>query len=230
MWPDRGTDLGRYSSIWLSGSLTTATGRFGTTDFSLGLNGHRRLRWNSTEPLANLSLHEATERIKRPTRGGQNLSLRYARLERSLRGKEGFQKELDELAWASKVQTHPPASATSSKDGSLMFRGFFVPEKPRPPAADGKHCCMSGCAVCVYDLYEDSLSAYKESLIALRSSLEERGIPETEWPAPVRRTGTLVATQNNVALSAFEEFERALKAKKQASPCWFVLFPSALSN
>ncbi|KDQ32115.1 hypothetical protein PLEOSDRAFT_154320 [Pleurotus ostreatus PC15] len=200
----------------------------------LSLNGHRRLRWNSTGHLAKPSLDEATERIKRPTRGGQNLSLRYARLERSLRGKESFQKELDELAWASEVQTHPSASAnTTGKDGSLMFRGFFVPEKPRPPEAD--ECCMSGCAVCVYDLYEDSLSAYKESLATLRSSLEERGIPETEWPSPLRGAGTPVPPKNNVALSAFEEFERALKAKKQTSdgqvvPRWFVPFSSALSN
>ncbi|KAJ8693922.1 hypothetical protein PTI98_008865 [Pleurotus ostreatus] len=78
-------------------------------------------------------------------------------------------------------------------------------------------CCMSGCAVCVYDLYEDSLSAYKESLATLRSSLEERGIPETEWPSSLRGAGTPVPPKNNVALSAFEEFERALKAKKQTS-------------
>ncbi|KAL4250379.1 Oxidoreductase-like domain-containing protein, partial [Pleurotus pulmonarius] len=165
------------------------------------------LRWNSTGPPAGLSLDEVTERIKRPTRGGQNLSLRYVRLERSLRGKEGFQKELNELVWASEAQSRPPASTKPSGDGSFMFRGFFVPEKPRPPEAD--ECCMSGCAVCVYDLYEDSLSAYKDSIAALRSSLEERGIPETEWPAPVRRTGTPVPTKNNVALSAFEEFEQA---------------------
>ncbi|KAL4269146.1 Oxidoreductase-like domain-containing protein [Pleurotus pulmonarius] len=177
---------------------------------------HRRLRWNSTGHLIHSSLNEATEAVKRPTRGGQNLTLRYARLERSLRGKEGFQKELDKLTWASEVQTHPPAPANPSKGGIPMFRGFFVPEKPRPPEAD--ECCMSGCAVCVYDLYEESLSAYNESIAALRSSLEERGISETEWPAPVRRTGTPVPTKNNVALSAFEEFEQALKAKKRAPP------------
>ncbi|KIJ91882.1 hypothetical protein K443DRAFT_685677 [Laccaria amethystina LaAM-08-1] len=35
-----------------------------------------------------------------------------------------------------------------------------------PPADD--ECCMSGCAVCVYDLYEESLASYEDSITTLR--------------------------------------------------------------
>ena len=61
-----------------------------------------------------------------------------------------------------------------------MFHGFVVPKEPKPPEPDGEfpasfhleldnegaclECCMSGCAVCVYDLYEDALLAYRASM------------------------------------------------------------------
>jgi hypothetical protein len=78
---------------------------------------------------------------------------------------------------------------------------------------------MSGCAVCVNDLYADALSTYKDALTSLRSSLVSAGIPEAEWPARVqnKKIATGPARVENVALSAFEEMERALAAKKAAA-------------
>lgn len=73
---------------------------------------------------------------------------------------------------------------------------------------------MSGCAVCVYDLYEEELPAYKDSVTTLRAALSERQIPESEWPAHIR-TGTATAERSRGAvLDAFEEMERALKEKR----------------
>ena len=82
---------------------------------------------------------------------------------------------------------------------------------------------MSGCAVCVYDLYAAALEDYKHALEALRSALEARGVPEREWPVEVRRNDNAEAEQSarptpqNVALSAFEELERSLRAKREAN-------------
>jgi hypothetical protein len=80
---------------------------------------------------------------------------------------------------------------------------------------------MSGCAVCVYDLYEESLRSYKESIATLRTALEARGVPEAEWPADIRAPGARAtgsgpseSATRNVALDAFEEMERALAAKR----------------
>ena len=77
---------------------------------------------------------------------------------------------------------------------------------------------MSGCAVCVYDLHEETLKAYKEAVLSLRSSLSALHIPEDEWPASIRRQGSFEPNgpgkRQEMVLSAFEEMERALKLKR----------------
>lgn len=91
------------------------------------------------------------ERMKHPTRGGQNLSERYHRLERSLRGKEALSSRLDGLS-SSTLKLAPETSLSSpnlktneqqelmgreSDDGTNFFRGFRVPQEPKAPEADG---------------------------------------------------------------------------------------------
>lgn len=75
---------------------------------------------------------------------------------------------------------------------------------------------MSGCAICVYDLYEDSLDEYKEKLAALRTSLSSSNIPESDWPEKVRTAGGAggAAKRKDVILNAFEEMEKALKDRQ----------------
>ena len=78
---------------------------------------------------------------------------------------------------------------------------------------------MSGCAVCVYDLYDEARTDYIQALDNLRSNLDKLGVPETEWPADVRRDWqggqTSPVSKPNVTLSAFEQLEQALKAKRE---------------
>ena len=76
---------------------------------------------------------------------------------------------------------------------------------------------MSGCAVCVYDLYEDSLLTYKASLTSLRVRLESAGIPQSDWPPRIRPSSTSPAVQrpSNTSLDAFEAMEKALKGKQK---------------
>ncbi|KAG9083725.1 hypothetical protein FS749_005780 [Ceratobasidium sp. UAMH 11750] len=45
---------------------------------------------------------------------------------------------------------------------------------------------MSGCAVCVYDLYLSALDDYKQSLLVVRNQLESRSVPLSQWPDGVR--------------------------------------------
>ena len=80
---------------------------------------------------------------------------------------------------------------------------------------------MSGCAVCVYDLYDESLRAYRESILALQTALTARRVSEKEWPSDIRApnnkaTGSelSIPASRNVALDAFEEMERALAMKR----------------
>ncbi|KAJ7888326.1 hypothetical protein B0H14DRAFT_2337286 [Mycena olivaceomarginata] len=156
----------------------------------------------------------AIERLKKPTRGGQNLSLRYRRLEQSLRGKEALQRDIISREPDIAVDFRDSSPTTPTGKTKHYFHGRKIPQQPKPPEAD--ECCMSGCAVCVYDLYEESLAAYKESLAAFRMTLVSDGIPEESWPKSVR-AGDTTERKKPVSLSAFEELERSLKAKRNAA-------------
>ncbi|KAG1729507.1 uncharacterized protein EDB91DRAFT_1059958 [Suillus paluster] len=152
-------------------------------------------------------------------RGGQNLTERYRRLENILRGENASMKQISELSQgvedASKARP-PPLTSPPRHDAQTSpdtIAGFMIPEEPIPPSDE--ECCMSGCAICVYDLYEESLEAYKESIATLRSSLSALSIPESEWPVRVRTNIPTTAKRNEVILSAFEEMERQLKEKRK---------------
>lgn len=85
-------------------------------------------------PLSRLDI----EQLKRPSRGGQNLSDRYLRLERSLRGKQA----LSNIIHDSEIldESHPGAGSSGSHDSantSETFRGFTIPREPKPPESDG---------------------------------------------------------------------------------------------
>ena len=81
-------------------------------------------------------------------------------------------------------------------------------------------CCMSGCAVCVYDFYEEALQAYKEAVLSLQDSLSALHIPEDQWPSSIRRQSPSEHSgrdkRKEMVLNAFEEMERALKLKRQS--------------
>lgn len=76
---------------------------------------------------------------------------------------------------------------------------------------------MSGCAICVYDVYEDSLLAYKASLDLFRTRLKSMGIPQSEWPSRIRSSPNTLAVQrpSSTSVDAFEAMEKALKVKRQ---------------
>ena len=78
---------------------------------------------------------------------------------------------------------------------------------------------MSGCAICVYDLYNEALEDYTKAIESLRTSLRTLGISEDKWPPKVRTSQgetKRVEVKKDSALSAFEEFERQLKMRKEA--------------
>ncbi|KAF8318633.1 hypothetical protein DL93DRAFT_2075474 [Clavulina sp. PMI_390] len=44
---------------------------------------------------------------------------------------------------------------------------------------------MSGCAVCVYDLYIEAKAAYSTALSNALTELREQDVPREDWPAEV---------------------------------------------
>lgn len=173
------------------------------------------LRTPQTRSITSRSTKDEITRLKNPSRGGRNLSERYRALERALRGKEAFARGKAELARHVPVISISVQDENMRKEGGETFHGFMVPQEPKPPADD--ECCMSGCAVCVYDLYEESLASYEDSITALRKSLGALGIPQDTWPLNVRPDveKTTPESRKGVILNAFEEMERKLKEKKE---------------
>jgi hypothetical protein len=89
---------------------------------------------------------ESISRLKRPTRGGQNLTDRHRRLENSLRGKEARLKQIDHLTESSTVVKHPVRRSAST------FQDFVVPEEPKPPGPEGTadFCIQNNLSAYVY--------------------------------------------------------------------------------
>ena len=77
-------------------------------------------------------------------------------------------------------------------------------------------CCMSGCAVCVHDLYQESLDDYNASVATVRASLTDMKIPKDEWPETIRPGAEKRTSLPASNLRAFQEMERALKARREA--------------
>lgn len=75
---------------------------------------------------------------------------------------------------------------------------------------------MSGCAVCVHDLYQESLDDYNASVAAVRASLTDMKVPEDEWPKTIRPGEGQQTSLPASSLSAFQEMERALKVRREA--------------
>lgn len=79
----------------------------------------------------------AIERWKHPIRGGQNLTIRYQRLEKSLRGKEAYEQTISNLTDFPRSTSPNRSTPGLAKKNVQTFMGFMVPEEPRPPASDG---------------------------------------------------------------------------------------------
>ena len=80
---------------------------------------------------------------------------------------------------------------------------------------------MSGCAICVYDLYDEARTDYIQVMDKLRDDLAKLGVPESEWPADTRGDGEgsdpapASKLSASASLSAFEQLELALRAKRE---------------
>ncbi|EIW77365.1 hypothetical protein CONPUDRAFT_168309 [Coniophora puteana RWD-64-598 SS2] len=191
----------------------------------------------------------------RPMRRGQDLSARWHRLENALRhkaalgvardvlggprsamegaGVEGGVVDVEERGGVEAVDVD-----VGRKDDTVArIAGLEIPDEPRPPADD--ECCMSGCAVCVYDLYDDALNEYRERVESLQTALRANGVPEAEWPARIRTAPSSItspffdapggtggasssqvqqspqAAQRSASTSAFEALEASLRGSKE---------------
>ncbi|OSD08206.1 hypothetical protein PYCCODRAFT_1402464 [Trametes coccinea BRFM310] len=164
--------------------------------------------------------------LKWPERGGQDLSQRHDRLERAVRGKTEIGRHILDLLEQQHQSSQEQAPYTEEehtlqtstnvgRKQQRIFKGFVIPDPPKPPADD--ECCMSGCAVCVYDLYDEARHDYIQAVDNIRANLDKMGVPEDEWPPDIRRKQPPPepSARPDVILSAFEQLEKQLREKKE---------------
>lgn len=108
-------------------------------------------------------------------------------------------------------------TTTPKRPKVRTFGGLTIPEKPTPPGPD--ECCMSACVICVYDLYQEALEDYRDSMALLREKLRAQQIPEDDWPSDVKEKKEGESVQDplsdlDVSMSAFAELEKRLREQK----------------
>jgi hypothetical protein len=94
------------------------------------------LRTPQTRPITS-KFTKTIARLKKPSRGGRNLSERYRTLERALRGKEAFARGKEELDHHVPVISISVEDTNPKKESVETIHGFVVPQEPKPPADDG---------------------------------------------------------------------------------------------
>lgn len=82
----------------------------------------------------------------------------------------------------------------------------------KPAAPGSEDCCMSGCAVCVWDLYQDSFEEYKSQRSFLKAAKEE--LRSTSKTAINDEEDDDQAEEIDPSIKAFRDMERALKLAK----------------
>ncbi|KAH9171058.1 hypothetical protein EDB89DRAFT_1973949 [Lactarius sanguifluus] len=182
--------------------------------------GRKLLAFLGHVPHAQRRLHthlsSPVEVSKRSSRGGhgRNLSERFRRLEKMVLAKHNLNQTI--IIHKPRVSQQPTLSLPTTlprRPTPTTFRGIVIPEIPKPPEPD--ECCMSGCAVCVHDLYQESLDAHKTAVAVVRASLTSMGVPIEQWPKNIRLDPEGKTTAP-ISLSAFEELERELQARRNA--------------
>ncbi|PLW21734.1 hypothetical protein PCANC_03253 [Puccinia coronata f. sp. avenae] len=104
----------------------------------------------------------------------------------------------DRLARGSDVGTYHDAA------GKTILKDLIGPPKPPGP----EDCCMSGCAVCVYDIYAQESEAYLESL------KQRNHLSLHEGPSKLQAVDSTLSEQIddqvivNNSLKVFAQFEK----------------------
>ncbi|KAG8941178.1 hypothetical protein FRC00_012501 [Tulasnella sp. 408] len=122
---------------------------------------------------------------------------------------------------AARLSNSKAGDGPHSNDNNIGGVKVVMPEKPSPPGPED--CCMSGCAVCVNDLYVEALRDYKASLRSIRDKLEREAVHQSLWPKEIIELNPRGEAQQedfddadlDPATKVFMEMERKLKMKHE---------------
>ncbi|EPB87223.1 hypothetical protein HMPREF1544_05945 [Mucor circinelloides 1006PhL] len=81
-----------------------------------------------------------------------------------------------------------------------------LPEKPEPP----ENCCMSGCAHCVWDMYQEDMDEYAARKKEIKKQFVDAGEP---LPKELDSSSKDVVEEMDPTMKAFLEMEKKLNGK-----------------
>ncbi|KAL0077775.1 oxidoreductase-like protein [Phycomyces blakesleeanus] len=97
----------------------------------------------------------------------------------------------------------------------VLLKGEPIPLPDKPEAPE--NCCMSGCAHCVWDMYQEDMEDFQAKREAIRQRFEEAGEP---LPAMLGRSNKSAAREVEEAMDptmrAFLEMERKMNKNKKS--------------
>lgn len=79
----------------------------------------------------------------------------------------------------------------------------------KPVAPSSEECCMSGCAVCVWDLYEESFQEYKSKNNILQNAIAQ--LQDGSCPLIMEKDDE--KEEIDPSIKAFRDMERKLQMK-----------------
>ncbi|PPR03737.1 hypothetical protein CVT24_007385 [Panaeolus cyanescens] len=162
--------------------------------------------WNRSISTSNLTQDEIARKGSKRCKPGQNLTKRYQPM-------APITPAVQKLSTPSSCSL-AKLTAVEKEPEHQFFYGQKVPAEPTLPPDD---CCGK----CVYDLYEEKLGEFRESVAAIRDALVSMQVPESEWPAHIQTKSMLMYKgtegRQTAVLTAFEEMERVLAQKRQVS-------------
>ncbi|KAI9313963.1 oxidoreductase-like protein [Dichotomocladium elegans] len=104
----------------------------------------------------------------------------------------------------------PPPLPPSSQREVVYLNGKEIELPQKPPAPD--NCCMSGCAVCVWDLYKEDMEVYQAKKDAIRAMFKRANVELPPSLAPSNKTVIEEMEQEmDPTMKAFLAMERKLK-------------------
>ncbi|KAJ1974621.1 hypothetical protein H4R35_003525 [Dimargaris xerosporica] len=95
-------------------------------------------------------------------------------------------------------QAHSTDAATLQQAAAIQRLVADLPAKPDPPSDD--MCCMSGCARCVWDIYNEELFEFEAQVKRIREACQAANVPLP--PAVLALEQSAVADQTNNPLAA----------------------------
>ncbi|SCU92004.1 LAMI_0E08306g1_1 [Lachancea mirantina] len=92
-------------------------------------------------------------------------------------GVQGTDEERMRNVFGGRIKGEPPKSTSRYiQQGSRDIGGISVPERPTEP----DNCCMSGCANCVWEIFNDELRDWKHRR---KEAAEQIKGTQVKWPA-----------------------------------------------